>query len=160
LFAHACKLGFEGIISRKADAPYRSERSGAWVKVKCVQRAKFPIVGFVKDPTGVSPDGTATETEVLRTQLSALEQLYPNGTRKRHRSGGDCKMVSYWTFRASLVKGIVLGAENLHRSGDWVSTLPDPLSRTAVESLRMAFCTAKSSVAPALSRPSLKEATL
>ena len=55
LFAHACKLGFEGIISKKADAPYRSERSGAWVKVKCVQRAKFPIVGFVKDPTGGQP---------------------------------------------------------------------------------------------------------
>ena len=44
LFAHACKLGFEGIISKKADAPYRSERSDAWIKVKCVQRAKFPVV--------------------------------------------------------------------------------------------------------------------
>ena len=54
LFAHACKLGFEGIISKKADAPYRSERSDAWIKVKCVQRAKFPVVGFVKDPTGVA----------------------------------------------------------------------------------------------------------
>jgi len=54
LFADACKLGFEGIISKKADAPYRSERSDAWIKVKCVQRAKFPVVGFVKDPTGVA----------------------------------------------------------------------------------------------------------
>jgi len=54
LFAHASKLGFEGIISKKADAPYRSERSDAWVKIKCVQRAKFPVVGFVKDPTGVA----------------------------------------------------------------------------------------------------------
>jgi bifunctional non-homologous end joining protein LigD len=54
LFAHACKLGFEGIISKKADAPYLSERSDAWVKIKCVQRAKFPVVGFVKDPTGVA----------------------------------------------------------------------------------------------------------
>jgi bifunctional non-homologous end joining protein LigD len=54
LFAHACKLGFEGIISKKANAPYRSERGDAWVKIKCVQRAKFPVVGFVKDPTGVA----------------------------------------------------------------------------------------------------------
>jgi bifunctional non-homologous end joining protein LigD len=54
LFAHACKLGFEEIISKKADAPYRSERSDAWIKVKCVQRAKFPVVAFVKDPTGVA----------------------------------------------------------------------------------------------------------
>lgn len=54
LFEHASKLNFEGIISKKADAPYRSERGDAWVKVKCVQRATFPVVGFVKDPTGVA----------------------------------------------------------------------------------------------------------
>jgi bifunctional non-homologous end joining protein LigD len=24
------------------------------LKIKCVQRAKFPIVGFVKDPAGVA----------------------------------------------------------------------------------------------------------
>jgi len=54
LFEHASKLGYEGIISKKRDAPYRSDRSDAWVKIKCVQRAKFPVVGFVKDPTGVA----------------------------------------------------------------------------------------------------------
>jgi bifunctional non-homologous end joining protein LigD len=48
------QAGFEGIISKKADAPYRSERGDAWIKIKCVQRAKFPVVGFVKDPTGVA----------------------------------------------------------------------------------------------------------
>jgi bifunctional non-homologous end joining protein LigD len=54
VFAHACKLNFEGIISKKADAPYRSERRDAWIKVKCLKREKFPVVGFVKDPTGVA----------------------------------------------------------------------------------------------------------
>jgi bifunctional non-homologous end joining protein LigD len=54
LFEHAGKLGYEGIISKKAGAPYRSGRGDAWVKVKCVQRATFPVVGFVKDPTGVA----------------------------------------------------------------------------------------------------------
>jgi bifunctional non-homologous end joining protein LigD len=54
MFAHACKLNFEGIISKKADAPYRSERGDAWIKVKCLQREKFPVVGYVKDPTGVA----------------------------------------------------------------------------------------------------------
>lgn len=54
VFAHACKLNFEGIISKKADAPYRSERGDAWIKVKCLKREKFPVVGFVKDPTGVA----------------------------------------------------------------------------------------------------------
>jgi len=54
LFEDAARLGFEGIISKRADAPYRSDRREAWVKVKCVQRAKFSVVGFVKDPTGVA----------------------------------------------------------------------------------------------------------
>lgn len=54
VFAHACKLNYEGIISKKADAPYRSERTDAWIKVKRVEREKFPVVGFVKDPSGVA----------------------------------------------------------------------------------------------------------
>jgi bifunctional non-homologous end joining protein LigD len=47
-------LNFEGIISKRVDAPYRSERTEAWWKVKTVQREKFPVVGFIKDPTGVA----------------------------------------------------------------------------------------------------------
>ncbi|WP_420807643.1 non-homologous end-joining DNA ligase [Bradyrhizobium valentinum] len=54
MFEHAAKLNWEGIISKRADAPYRSERGEAWVKVKTVQREKFPVVGFVKDPSGVA----------------------------------------------------------------------------------------------------------
>jgi bifunctional non-homologous end joining protein LigD len=34
LFAHACKLGCEGIVSKRIGSPYRSGRSAHWVKVK------------------------------------------------------------------------------------------------------------------------------
>jgi ATP-dependent DNA ligase len=34
MFAHACKLGLEGIVCRRRDTPYRSGRSKAWVKIK------------------------------------------------------------------------------------------------------------------------------
>ena len=54
MFEHAAKLGWEGIISKKADAPYRSERSEAWLKIKTVQKGTFPVIGFDKDPTGVA----------------------------------------------------------------------------------------------------------
>jgi bifunctional non-homologous end joining protein LigD len=54
MFAASCKLGFEGIISKNAEAPYRSERNEGWLKVKCVQKGKFPVIGFVKDATGVA----------------------------------------------------------------------------------------------------------
>jgi len=54
MFDHAAKLNFEGIISKSAQAPYRSERTEAWLKIKTVQKGKFPVIGFVKDPTGVA----------------------------------------------------------------------------------------------------------
>ncbi|WP_245321909.1 hypothetical protein [Bradyrhizobium sp. LTSPM299] len=49
MFEHAAKLNFEGIVSKRADVPYRSERSEAWLKIKTVQKGKFPVIGFVKD---------------------------------------------------------------------------------------------------------------
>ena len=41
-------------MSKRADAPYRSARTDAWLKIKTVQKGKFPVVGFVKNPTGVA----------------------------------------------------------------------------------------------------------
>jgi bifunctional non-homologous end joining protein LigD len=34
VFRHACKLGFEGIVSKRLGAPYRSGPSRDWIKVK------------------------------------------------------------------------------------------------------------------------------
>jgi bifunctional non-homologous end joining protein LigD len=54
MFRHAAKLGWEGIVSKRADAPYRSDRNEGWLKIKTVQTGKFPVIGFVKDLTGVA----------------------------------------------------------------------------------------------------------
>lgn len=54
MFEHAAKLNWEGIISKRADAPYRSERNENWLKIKAVHKGKFPVVGFVKDLSGVA----------------------------------------------------------------------------------------------------------
>ena len=34
MFRHACGLGLEGIVSKRATSRYRSGRCAAWVKVK------------------------------------------------------------------------------------------------------------------------------
>lgn len=34
IFKHACKLGLEGIVSKRRDLPYRSGRVKHWIKVK------------------------------------------------------------------------------------------------------------------------------
>ncbi|MEB8386753.1 DNA ligase D [Rhodobacteraceae bacterium KMM 6894] len=46
VFAHACKAGAEGIISKRIDAPYRGTRTKSWRKVKCTRRQEFVIVGY------------------------------------------------------------------------------------------------------------------
>ena len=34
VFAHPCKLGLKGIVSKRKDSPYRSGRSPDWLKIK------------------------------------------------------------------------------------------------------------------------------
>ncbi len=50
-YRHACKLGLEGVVSKRADAPYRSLRTATWVKSKCRMRQEFVIGGY-SDPGG------------------------------------------------------------------------------------------------------------
>jgi bifunctional non-homologous end joining protein LigD len=50
-FDKACRLGLEGIISKRRDGPYRAGRNADWLKTKCVRRQEFVIGGFT-DPEG------------------------------------------------------------------------------------------------------------
>lgn len=47
MLRHACRMGLEGVISKRADAPYRSGRGRDWVKSKCTLRQEFVIAGYV-----------------------------------------------------------------------------------------------------------------
>jgi bifunctional non-homologous end joining protein LigD len=42
----ACELALEGIVSKRADAPYASANRGLWLKVKCLYREEFIVVGW------------------------------------------------------------------------------------------------------------------
>ncbi|HXH52486.1 MAG TPA: DNA ligase D [Sphingomicrobium sp.] len=46
LFDAICQEGGEGIISKKASAPYRGARTRCWLKVKCIQRQEFVVVAW------------------------------------------------------------------------------------------------------------------
>ena len=45
-FKQACEYGIEGIVSKLADSVYESTRSRSWLKVKCIKRQEFVIVGY------------------------------------------------------------------------------------------------------------------
>lgn len=46
MFAHACRVGLEGVVSKVRDSRYASGRGNDWVKKTCAQRETLPIAGF------------------------------------------------------------------------------------------------------------------
>jgi bifunctional non-homologous end joining protein LigD len=60
VFSSACKLGFEGIVSKQIDAPYRSGRSGGWTKAKC-RAGQEVVIG-----------GWTTEARTVRSLLAGV----------------------------------------------------------------------------------------
>ena len=54
-FAEACRSGWEGLIAKRADAPYTRGRSRDWLKLKCAWEQEFVIGGFT-EPAGSRTD--------------------------------------------------------------------------------------------------------
>ncbi len=52
MFGEACRLGAEGIISKRADAAYTSGRSATWMKTKCIRQQEFVVGGFTPPSKG------------------------------------------------------------------------------------------------------------
>jgi bifunctional non-homologous end joining protein LigD len=50
----ACAMCLEGIVSKRADAAYASGNRGLWLKVKCLHREEFVVLGWT-DPEGSRP---------------------------------------------------------------------------------------------------------
>jgi bifunctional non-homologous end joining protein LigD len=70
-FAEACRSGWEGLIAKRADAPYAHGRSSDWLKLKCALGQEFVIGGYT-DPAG------------SRTDFGALLVRYYEGDRLRY----------------------------------------------------------------------------
>jgi bifunctional non-homologous end joining protein LigD len=51
MFKHACRLGLEGIVSKRRDLPHRSGRGDHWIKRKCTLSQDFVIGGYVPSTT-------------------------------------------------------------------------------------------------------------
>jgi DNA ligase D-like protein (predicted ligase) len=98
-YREACEKGWEGLIAKRADAPYRHARSTDWLKFKCVNEQEF-VVGGYTDPRGsragfgalligyyrggqlvyagkVGTGYTRETLEQLRRRLGRLEQQEP-----------------------------------------------------------------------------------
>ncbi|MEA9832986.1 non-homologous end-joining DNA ligase [Xanthomonas campestris pv. raphani] len=69
VFAASADKGWEGIVSKRADAPYRGGRSADWVKTKHEDSDEFVVVGYT-DPKGArSGFGALLLAQLDGTQL-------------------------------------------------------------------------------------------
>ena len=50
VLSHACDLALEGIVSKRAEAPYRSGRTDLWLKSKCIKEQELVIGGYTEQP--------------------------------------------------------------------------------------------------------------
>ena len=50
ILVQACRMALEGIVSKQADAPYRSGRTNSWLKSKCIREQEFVIGGYTEQP--------------------------------------------------------------------------------------------------------------
>jgi DNA ligase D-like protein (predicted ligase) len=58
-YAEACAQGWEGLIAKRADSPYRGGRSRDWLKFKCTRGQELVIGGFT------APKGSRIEFGAL-----------------------------------------------------------------------------------------------
>jgi DNA ligase D-like protein (predicted ligase) len=54
-FAEACRSGWEGLIAKRAEAPYARGRSRDWLKLKCAWEQELVIGGYT-EPAGSRTD--------------------------------------------------------------------------------------------------------
>ena len=51
LYQNACRMGLEGIVCKRGGRPYRPGQSGDWLKLKCLGREEFIVIGY-SPPSG------------------------------------------------------------------------------------------------------------
>lgn len=135
LLKHVCRMGLEGIVSKRIDKPYHSGRNGDWLKSKCLLQQEFVVLGYSPSTTtrraigslalgdydngklryrGRVGTGFTEEIsrelykllEPLRVDQSPLERI-PPGERRRGLRWTQPKVVVEIEFRAWTEAGLV-----------------------------------------------------
>ncbi|PSC06526.1 DNA ligase D [Alsobacter soli] len=60
MLTHACRLGLEGVVSKRKDAPYVPDRGSHWLKAKCVLRQEFVVIGYTVSTAAKRSIGSLT----------------------------------------------------------------------------------------------------
>lgn len=58
ILTSACRMNLEGVMAKRADAPYSSQRSESWLKLKCKLRQEFVVCGYTQRSDGAAQVGS------------------------------------------------------------------------------------------------------
>ncbi len=75
VYEQARKMGFEGMVAKKADSPYRSGRSGDWLKIRADHTGDFAVVGFTRPKGNRSGFGALQLAAWDGTQLAYVGRV-------------------------------------------------------------------------------------
>jgi len=89
MLRHACRIGLEGIVSKRKDLPYRSGRGDHWLKIKCTQAQEFVILGYVPSAAGAGFVGSLALGHYDRGKLVYAGRVGTGWTRELSRSLRD-----------------------------------------------------------------------
>lgn len=151
LFETMCREGYEGVVSKRADSPYRGARTKAWLKTKCIRRQEFVILGWspstakgrgfrslllgLNGPDGLryaGKVGTGFSTQMLhdlRERLEKIEAKKPAAEVPRAEARG-----AHWV-KPSLVAEIAFAeftAENVVRHASFLGLREDKPAKEVV----------------------------
>jgi bifunctional non-homologous end joining protein LigD len=86
MLSEACKLGLEGIISKRIDRPYHSGRHDDWLKSKCIQVDEFVIVGYLNSNAFPNAVGALVVGYYDKKQLVYVGRVGTGYTQQNARS--------------------------------------------------------------------------
>ena len=85
IFAHACKLGAEGIISKLGEGKYCPGRGGNWLKLKCSKGQEFVVGGFTLPSNDIHGVGALLLGQYDDDKLIYAGRTGTGFTQKTHR---------------------------------------------------------------------------
>jgi bifunctional non-homologous end joining protein LigD len=89
MLRHACRMGLEGVVSKRKDLPYRSGRGDHWLKIKCTEAQEFVILGYVPSTAGAAFVGSLALGYYDHGKLVYAGRVGTGWTRKLSKSLHD-----------------------------------------------------------------------
>ena len=152
--AHACEMGLEGIVSKRADAPYRCGRIDTFIKTKCANAQEFVVGGY--SPSTAMPNAVGAlvvgyyEGGRARLCRAHRHRLHARGRAGFVEAAASALEVASSAVRRDPARGSAPPRRALGRAGD------GDRSRISAVGPRTSWCARRPSRACARTSPPAK----